>query len=334
MTRQRMLLTILALAGLIAVVAPMIGGRMLSPMSIFASGGDAGAPDVFWSIRVPRVALAFLAGCGLAVSGLSFQAVFRNPLAEPFTLGVSSGAAFGAAAYVRSGLSLGLSGVSGASLAAFLGALVSIAIVYGLARSRKGSTVATMLLAGVAVSFFFSSLILLIEYVSDYTSAFRILRWLMGGVEVVGFETVLGLLPFVLTGSAILFYVARDLNLLAASDDLAASRGVDVGRIRRIVFFAASLMIGAIVSACGPIGFVGMMAPHICRLLLGGEHRFLVPATLAFGGAFLVLCDTVARTVVAPVEIPVGVITAMIGGPFFLWLLMKNPAGLSFPKGG
>jgi iron complex transport system permease protein len=189
-----------------------------------------------------------------------------------------------------------------------------------------------MLLAGVAVSFFFSSLILFLQYLSDFTQSFRIVRWLMGGIEVAGYDAVIGILPFTLAGGAIVFLLTGELNLITTGEDIAASRGVEVGRVRTVLFFAVSLMVGGVVAVCGPIGFVGLMAPHISRLLVGANHRYLAPASLLFGGAFLTLCDTLARTVIAPAEIPVGVITAILGGPFFLWLLICPKSKIKSPK--
>jgi iron complex transport system permease protein len=182
-----------------------------------------------------------------------------------------------------------------------------------------------MLLAGVAVSFFFSSLILFLQYLSDFAQSFRILRWLMGGLEILGFDSVLSLFPIVLIGVAILSLLRHELDLLTTGDDLATSRGVAVKKVRALLFVITSLMVGGVVAVCGPIGFVGMMAPHICRLLTGWNHSHLLPATFLFGGAFLTLCDTLARTLIAPVEIPVGIITALLGGPFFIWLLLSSP---------
>ena len=267
---------------------------------------------------------AFCAGAVLAISGMTFQALFRNPLATPFTLGVSSGAAFGAAVYVRSGLLFSILGLSGQSFSAFAGALVSLFIVYGLTRVKRGFSTATMLLAGVAVSFFFTSLILFIQYLSDIAHSFRIVRWLMGGFEIIGFRPVYTILPFVLVGSAVVFLLSNELNLMLLGEDIATSRGVNVRGIKTILFFAASFMIGGVVSVSGPIGFVGMMSPHICRLMIGTNHRYLTPATFMFGGTFLVICDSLSRTIIAPAEIPVGIITALLGGPFFLWLLMRG----------
>jgi iron complex transport system permease protein len=207
------------------------------------------------------------------------------------------------------------------------GALLAIAIVYGLTRLKHDSTTGTMLLAGVAVNFFFSSLILLLQYTADFYDTFRILRWLMGGLQMVGFEAPLRTLPFVVVGSILLAALAGELNLLSVDEELAVSRGVAVSRAKAVVFFTVSCMVGVIVSICGPVGFVGLMCPHICRLIVGPDHRRLLPATLLFGGAFLVACDTVARTVFAPTELPVGIFTSFLGGPFFLWLLLQPPKG-------
>jgi iron complex transport system permease protein len=251
--------------------------------------------------------------------------MFRNPLATPFTLGVSSGASLGAATYVWLGLSFGFLGMSGISLFAFLGAMAAILIVWGLTQLKGSFSTTTMLLAGVAVSFFFSSLILFLQYLSDFAQSFRILRWLMGGLEVLGFDSVLSLLPMVLIGILILALLRYELDLLATGEDIATSRGVAVKKVRAVLFVVTSLMVGGVVAVCGPIGFVGMMAPHICRLLTGWNHGHLLPATILFGGAFLTLCDTFARTLIAPVEIPVGIITALLGGPFFIWLLLSSP---------
>lgn len=304
----------LAVFSVLAAVLSAVIGLGSTPM-------DA---EILWRIRVPRVCLAFLAGASLAASGMVFQAMFRNPLATPFTLGVSSGASLGAALYVWFGLSFTVLGLSGISLSALAGAVLSIMLVYGLTQTSRGLSTGTMLLAGVAVSLFFSSLILFIQYMSDITNAFRIIRWLMGGLEVVGYDSVLSLLPFAALGLGIILFMTDELNLLTVGEDLAASRGVDVKKTKRLLFLATSLMVGGVVAVCGPISFIGMIVPHICRMIVGSEHRRLAPATLLFGGAFLTLCDALARMIIAPAEIPVGVITALLGGPFFLWLLLRG----------
>jgi len=278
--------------------------------------------QIFYSLRLPRVFMAFLAGAALACCGVALQAMFRNPLATPFTLGISGGAAFGAAIYVIFAASLPIP--YGSVWFSFAGSLAAVLLVYGLTRIKKGFSVGTMLLAGIAVNFFFSSLILFLQYISDFTQSFRIIHWLMGSVDVTGYSTPLTMLVLTVAGIAIIAAQSTNLNLMSISDEIAIARGVDVKNTRKIVFFATSIMVAAVVAFCGPIGFVGLMAPHICRLLVGPDHKILTPASVLFGGAFLTLCDTVARTLIAPAEMPVGVITALLGGPFFIWLLLKN----------
>ena len=324
------LLTILLVLAIIVLSgAPIVGMKTIPVSAILHPASGRMESDIFWKIRIPRVCISFLAGAGLAASGMAFQAMFRNPLATPFTLGVASGASLGAAIYVRLGLVFSVLGISGISISAFAGAILSILLVYGLTTVRRGFSTTTMLLAGVAISFFFSSVILFTQYMSDFTHSFRILRWLMGGLEVVGFESVLNMAPFVISGSAIILYMTHELNLMMTGEEIAISRGVSVRKTKKVLFFATSLMVGGVGAICGPIGFVGMMVPHICRLLIGADHRYLTPATLLFGGVFLTLCDMLARTLIAPAEMPVGIITALLGGPFFVWLLL---GGILFNK--
>jgi iron complex transport system permease protein len=205
-----------------------------------------------------------------------------------------------------------------------LGSLAAALFIYSLTKLKKGFSVGTMLLAGVVVNFFFSSLILLLQYVSDFTQTFQIVRWLMGSVEVAGYSKPITMFAITAAGTAFIVLCGAKLNLMSLGDEIAIARGVNVRGTRKIVFFATSIMVAGVVAFCGPIGFVGLMAPHICRLLVGYDHKILTPASVLFGGGFLVLCDTLARTVISPAEIPVGVITALLGGPFFVWLLIKN----------
>ncbi len=323
MTPRRAVLAFAVFAVAAAVLAPFIGPDGFAAGGV-RPGGDEIGSTVFWQLRVPRVIAGLLAGASLALSGMAFQALFRNPLATPFTLGVSSGASFGAALALQLGFSGIWFGISGASAAAFAGAMISTSLVYGLTFLRGGFSTATLLLAGVAVSFFFSSLILFVQYTADVYNAFRMLRWVMGGLSVVDYDAVWGMAPFVVAGVAVMWLARHELNLLALGDDLAMGRGVDVPRTKRLLFFIVSLTVGGVVAVCGPIGFVGMMVPHMCRLVVGPDHRYLAPASALFGGAFLVWCDTLARVVLAPAELPVGVITALLGGPFFLWLLLSG----------
>ncbi len=313
------------LAGSLAtlMLAPLVGGEAMPLSAIVFPGPDNPSSVIFWDIRLPRACLAWVAGAALSASGMAFQALFRNGLATPFTLGVSSGAALGASAAIRLGFSAALLGFSAVSLSAMLGALLAVAVVYGVTRLKRDFSTGAMLLAGVAVNFFFSSLVLLVQYSAGFYDTFRIIRWLMGGLSMVGFGGVWGLLPFAVLGLGVLGFLVNELNLLTLGDDLAASRGAPVGQVKVWLFFAVSLMVGGVVALCGPIGFVGLMCPHICRLLVGPDHRRLLPASILFGGAFLVLCDTAARSVFSPAELPVGVLTSLLGGPFFLWLLAR-----------
>ncbi|MBN2527116.1 MAG: iron ABC transporter permease [Deltaproteobacteria bacterium] len=312
------------------IVLPFLGASTITPWDLLTSATDAIEREIVFSIRIPRVLVAMLCGAGLGLGGMSFQSMFRNPLATPFTLGVASGASLGAALYIQIGVVFAFAGISGVTLAAFAGALTSIAVVYGLTRLRQELSGNTMLLAGVALSFFFSSAIFFTQYLSDFTQSFRIMRWLMGGLEVHGFGTVLELFPIILGGLLVVLYLTHDLNALATGEEEAIGRGVNVARTRNLLFFSVSFMVAAVTATCGPIGFIGMMSPHICRLLIGANHRYLTPATALFGAIFLAWCDTLARTLIAPAEIPVGIFTALLGGPFFLWLLLSKNAGHRF----
>jgi iron complex transport system permease protein len=313
------LLVLLLLWAAVVVGAPLVGSQPISLGDVLR--GDPTAEAIFWQLRLPRVLLALLAGAGLAVSGLAFQTLFRNELAEPYTLGIATGAALGAVLSLRLEEMGVLWGMPLVSLASFVGAIGATALVVGLAWRRKGNT-GTLLLAGIAVSLSCSALILFLQYLSDSTQTFRMVRWMMGGLSVVGYGEVLWAAPWVLGGAAVLLALRWDLNLLLTGEELAASRGVDLVRLRLQVLGISALMIGALVAVAGPIGFVGLMVPHMLRRWVGHDHLFLAPACLLGGGAFLAVCDLAARTIMSPAELPVGVLTALLGGPFFLWLLV------------
>jgi iron complex transport system permease protein len=323
-----MLLLLLGLTSLVVLVlSPSFGMKWINPILFVRPDGSMDA-NILMQIRLPRVLTAYLAGGALAISGMAFQSVFRNPLATPFTLGVSSGAALGAALFIRFGLFLSIPLIGGVGIAAFGGAMLSILLVYGLTRIKGGFSSATLLLAGVAVNFFFSSLILFINFISDYAQSHKIIHWMMGGFGNNGYAEAGQIAGFSLVGAIMLWVMSHELNLLMTGDDIAITRGVNVPRIKRLLFVAVSLMVGAVVAFCGPIGFVGMMAPHICRLVIGPNHRKLLPVSFLFGGIFLTACDTFARTIVPPAEVPVGIITALLGGPFFIVLLLNRKGAL------
>jgi iron complex transport system permease protein len=311
---------LLLLAAAAVLIAPLVGTQSVSLADVLH--GDPTAAAIFWQLRLPRVLLALLAGAGLAVSGLGFQTLFRNDLAEPYTLGVASGAALGAVIALRLDVAESLLGLPLIAPASFVGALGATALVVGLALRQRQDSTSTLLLAGIAVSLSSSAIILFLQFLSDSTQTFRMVRWMMGGLAVVGYGEVLWVAPWVLGGTLVLLLLRWDLNLLLTGEELAASRGVDLVRLRLKVLLVTSLMIGALVAVAGPIGFVGLMVPHILRRWVGYDHLYLAPACVLGGGAFLVLCDLAARTIMSPAELPVGVLTALLGGPFFLWLLV------------
>ena len=318
--RWTALIILLILAIVVPTVCSFIGVIDISPADVL--GGASREKWVFMSFRLPRVLVGFLAGAGLAVCGMSFQAMFRNPLTTPYTLGVAGGASLGAVVFISLHWTITILGISGISIFAFGGAVLSVLLIHGLSRVRRSFSTTALLLAGVALSFCYSSIILFLQFHSNFHDSFRIVRWMMGGLQVPGMESVFNLLPFVLCGMIFIAFYTNELNLLSTGEELAASRGVDTARTKKVLFLASSIAVGGIVAICGPIGFVGLMAPHMCRMLVGSDHKFLAPASALFGGTFLVFCDTVARMVFGSTEVPVGVVTALIGGPYFLILLL------------
>lgn len=319
---------VVAAAVAAVVLAPIVGSTPISLTRAFDRGipwADNVDAQIFFVARLPRVLAAGLVGGALAASGVVLQALLRNPLATPFTLGVSAGAALGAMLAIAAGLDVGALGVSSVPLASFTGSMVATALVYALARSQsRGLSTNVLLLAGVTLNSFFSALILFVQYLSDFTQTFRTVRWLMGDLDVGGYASIVAALPLIVAALASFAVLARSLNLLSLGSDAAAARGVDVVRAERLAFLSASLATGAAVSLAGPIGFIGIVVPHVVRLLVGADHRLVLPASLFGGAAFLIVCDLVARTALAPLELPVGVVTAMIGGPFFLWQLVRH----------
>lgn len=306
------------------LAAPFVGSTSISFVRVFNTSlpfADNVDAQIFFIARLPRALAAALVGGTLAAAGVVFQGLLRNPLATPYTLGVSAGASLGAMVAITFG-SWMVGGVASASL---LGAFLAVAIVYALASARhRGMSTTVLLLAGVTLNAFFSALILFVQYLSDFAQTFRALRWLMGDLDVAGYEPILYALPLVALAFIAFAWLARPLNLLSIGAEAAGTRGVNVERAQRVAFLSASLATGAAVAVGGPIGFVGIIVPHLVRLVVGADHRLVLPASTLFGAAFLVVCDVIARTAFAPIELPVGIITAIVGGPFFLWLLIRN----------
>jgi iron complex transport system permease protein len=329
--RRRVALATLAFGGLAAaavLLAPLVGSTRISLARVFDPGipwADNVDAQIFFVARLPRTLAGALVGASLASAGVVLQALLRNPLATPFTLGVSAGASLGAMLAIMANAPLAVAGVSGVPLASFAGSLGAVAIVYALARIRhRGLSTDVLLLAGVTLNAFFSALILFVQYFADFAETFRAVRWLMGDLDVGSFQPIAAALPLIVLAAACFAWLPRALNLLAMGPEAAGTRGVDVVRAQRVAFFSASVATGAAVSLGGPIGFIGIVVPHLVRLLVGADHRVVLPASALFGAAFLVGCDVVARTAMAPMELPVGVITALVGGPFFLWLLVTR----------
>jgi iron complex transport system permease protein len=317
-----------SLALLACLLAPLVGSTQISLARAFdrsmpfADNTDA---QIFFIARLPRTLAAAIAGSSLAAAGAVFQALLRNPLADPFTLGISAGAALGAVLALSFGVSVGLFGLPPVLVSSFAGAGAAVAVVFGLARLRqRGLSTHVLLLAGVTLNAFFSAIILFVQYFADFTQTLRAVRWLMGDLDVSGYRPILAAVPFWVPALACFATLPRALNLLSLGPEAAAARGVDVARAQRVAFFGASVASGAAVSLGGPIGFVGIIVPHAVRLGLGADYRLVLPASALGGAAFLIGCDVVARTALAPLQIPIGVITAMLGGPFFLWLLLRK----------
>lgn len=312
----------IAVADVIEVIRSAITGQP-------ARGVPAGTVSIVWDLRLPRVLLAATVGAGLALVGAMMQALVRNPLADPYILGVSSGASVGAAAVMLFNV-FGLRTVFGAqavSVAGFAGACAAMAIVYLLARSGAGVSPQRLVLGGVASSYVFSAITSLLIFLGTPHAAGNVLFWLLGGLGRASWNTLA--LPVVLCGVVAGYALLRApwLNALAMGDDLATSVGVPVNRFRRELFLASALLTGVLVALSGAIGFVGLILPHVARLLVGADHRRLLAVAMPLGAVFVIWCDVAARTVAAPQVLPVGVITALVGGPLFVALLIRRTAG-------
>lgn len=324
---------LLALLLLVGAGALFVGSAPVSPgaiVRVLAGRVEAGSVEsvVILSLRLPRIAVAALAGGALAVAGVAFQALTRNPLAEPAVLGVLSGAAFGVVMARLFGLGLTLVEAAGIAAFAFAGALLAAAAVYVIAAADGGLPVQTLLLAGVIVGIFFSSAITLLISLVDFNRLGGVIHWLLGNLgpippgSLVVFATLAGV------GFWLVVSQARELNVLALGEEAALQLGVNAERLKRRIFVGAALLTATVVAFTGPIGFVGLIVPHTLRMLLGPDNRVLVPAALVGGGIFLLAADTVARNILAPAELSVGVITAFCGAPFFVYLLRSRYRGI------
>jgi iron complex transport system permease protein len=329
MTGGRALLVLLGLLVVALALAPLVGPTTISLERAF----DRSIPldrntdaVIFFNTRLPRALFAVLVGAALAVAGAVYQALLRNDLATPYTLGISGGASFGALAAMRW---VPAALVSAAPVvvpaAAFGGAAIAMLFLAVLARRPNVSDrTHTLLLAGVTLNLLFASGILIVQYLSDPHQAFAMLRWMMGGLDVPGVALPALLAGPLLAGFALLWAHGQKLNVLSIGDRTAAHLGIAVDRVRGVCLAGASFLAALVVAYAGPIGFVGLIVPHLMRRFVGPDHRVLLPASALGGGVFLLVCDTLARTVANPLELPVGIVTAAIGGPFFLWILFRR----------
>jgi iron complex transport system permease protein len=318
---------VLAAALLVGLAA---GPSSLAPAQALAELWEADpsgpAADIVWRVRLPRVLLGALVGAALASSGVLFQSLLRNPLADPFVLGVSGGAALGATLVLALARPLGLA-YGAVPPAAFAGAVGATALLYALAGGRARFSPTELLLTGVVFNAFASAGIVFLASLSGLSEGTSIFLWLIGSLASARPEVTAWVAALLALGLACALALARSLNLLALGAESAQQLGVEVERDQRVVLLATSLMVGAAVAAAGLVGFVGLVIPHLLRLVVGPDHRVLVPAAALGGGAFLVLCDTLARSLLGGRELPVGALTALAGGPLFLWLLRRHARG-------
>lgn len=320
--------TVTGIASISFVDANRILAREILHLPVDLEGISSGSITIIKNVRLPRVILGFIAGAGLAVCGAGFQGIFRNPMADPFVLGVSSGAALGAAIGIVLHFDKGFPGMSGTTLLAFAGSFLTIGLVYNISRVGKKVPVSTLLLSGIAVSQTLSALNSLVMLLNR-ESMDQIVYWTMGSLNGKGWSQIGQVVPWTVVGIILLLTSGRELDIMLTGEDTAIQLGVNVEFLKRKVLFASSVITASIISVTGIIGFVGLVVPHVVRMVAGPRHNRIMPLSLLFGGTFLIICDTLARSMVAW-EIPVGIITSVCGGPFFLYLLRKTKKGGGF----
>lgn len=304
------------------LLAAMLGSSMVGVVHF--SWDEMWTSPIFWRLRLPRIVLSVMVGASLSVCGAAYQSVFRNPLTDPYILGVSSGASLGAAVAIIAGLQYYLWGIGAFALAT---ALLTVLLIYRIASIGNRLHTTTLLLTGVCITFLITALIsfLMVLHQDKMES---IIFWTMGSFASASWLDVALLAPVALVGIAVVIYHAKDLNLLLAGSETAQSLGVEVEKVKRTILFFTTLMVAFAVSTCGVIGFVGLVVPHGIRLVTGADNRKVVPYSIFVGGLFLLICDTLSRTLLPPSELPVGSLTALVGAPLFIYLLYKNKKSL------
>lgn len=340
MRKRKKMALLLAIGGCILLIylCTVLGAASISPgetnrillreifhIPVDLEGISQGSVAIIRDVRLPRVLLGFLTGAALAVCGSSYQGIFKNPMADPYILGISSGAALGAAIGIVLNASGNIAGLSGTTMLAFAGALLTVFLVYTISRTGRKVPIASLILSGIAVNQSLSAFMSLIMLFNQQ-SMDQIMFWTMGSLNGKGWTQILIILPYVVLGIFLLMTSARELDIMLLGEDTAVQLGVNVEAVKKKVLVVSSIVTAAVVSATGIIGFVGLLVPHVVRLFTGPKHRILMPVSLVFGGTFLILCDTAARSLITQ-EIPVGIITAACGGPFFLYLLWKSRRG-------
>lgn len=340
--RRYYIALILLIAGLLTTMlfSIMIGPMQIPPLTIIEVflnkfglvTGDWSpmVEAVVMEIRTPRIILAALVGGGLAIAGAAMQGLFKNPMAEPYVLGMSSGAAVGAASVMVLGIGSETFSAIAIQVMAFLGAVITIFIVYGIARTEGKVPVETLLLAGIAMSAFLYSVVSFLKLIAPDEALKDVVLWLMGSFSMARWNEVYVVIPILLIGIVGLYAFSRELNALQFGDEAALYLGVKVETIKKIVLVFAALITATAVSVSGIIGFVGLIIPHIVRILIGADHHILLPSSALMGAIFLILADTLARTVVSPAEIPIGIITAFVGAPYFVYLLRRKKKAMSW----
>jgi len=317
----------LILLGGAVVLGVTVGTVSISPSVIWNPSSDEAAANILWNIRMPRVVLAGLVGAALAIAGAAFQGLLKNPLADPYTLGVSSGAAVGAVMTLFFGISIPFLGLFTLPVISMIGALITMLAVMGFARLvDRSMKMETVILTGIIFSSFLGSIMSLMIALTGEELR-QIIGWLLGSVSMRGWAYVQMALPFVLVGSFVLWLYRRELNAMLFGEERAQHLGVDVKKSKMAILIGGSVLTGSAVAVSGTIGFVGLVVPHITRLVWGSDHRHVLPLSFINGAALLIVCDLVARTIISPTELPIGVITAFIGAPVFAFIFFRQRRG-------
>ncbi|ANU20236.1 ABC transporter permease [Planococcus plakortidis] len=320
------LVSLILLAGAM-VLGVTVGTVPISPAVIWNPSSDEAAANILWNIRMPRVVLAGLVGAALAIAGAAFQGLLKNPLADPYTLGVSSGAAVGAVMTLFFGISIPFLGLFTLPVISMIGALITMLAVMGFARLvDRSMKMETVILTGIIFSSFLGSIMSLMIALTGEELR-QIIGWLLGSVSMRGWPYVQMALPFVLAGSFVLWLYRRELNAMLFGEERAQHLGVDVKRSKMAILIGGSVLTGTAVAVSGTIGFVGLVVPHMTRLVWGSDHRHVLPLSFINGAALLIICDLVARTIISPTELPIGVITAFIGAPVFAFIFFRQRRG-------